>query len=76
MAPNSDDFRSRLSELLGDAEKAKLSSIDISSSNLHQSVGGYPPAGDENHAMPACCEVMRRMMRSYTAPPAAIARRW
>ena len=63
MVPNTKDFELKLSELLRNAELQKWIFIDISSGNLHQLVGGYPPTKDENHAIPICCNVMRKMKK-------------
>ena len=62
MIPDSKAFMLKLSELLQNARSQKLAFIDISSGNLHQWAGGYPPKKGEQHAMPSCCQVMRKMM--------------
>ena len=64
MIPNTKDFELKLSELLTDAQRQKWKFIDVSSGNLHQLIGGYPSSKDENHAMPSCCNVMRKMQNS------------
>jgi hypothetical protein len=33
--------------------------VDIESGDVHRKLGGYP---GRNHRMPACCEVMKRLM--------------
>ena len=56
MPPTANDFRTRLREWLRIATEKGLSHVDVTSGELHQSVGGYPGS---NHRMPLCCEVMR-----------------
>jgi len=53
------DFDKELSNMLYEANQKGLSHIDISSSDLHRRVGGYP---GHNHRMPVCCEIMRKKM--------------
>ena len=64
MAPKTQDFESKLSDLLRDAESRGWKFVDVSSGNLHQAVGGYPPAKGENHAMRACCDAMRNVKKT------------
>ncbi len=63
MVPNTKDFELKLSELLRNAELQKRRFTDISSGNLHQLVGGYPSTKNEDHAMPTCCNVMRKFQK-------------
>ena len=63
MAPNTAKFELVLSELLSEAKQREWVFIDVSSGNLHQLVGGYPSPKGENHAMPTCCRVMRKMKK-------------
>ena len=63
MVTNTKDFELKLSELLRNAELQKWRFIDISSGNLHQLVGGYPSTKNEDHVMPICCNVMRKLQK-------------
>ncbi len=59
MPPTAKDFEDQLNILLQAAAQQGKSYIDVTSGDLHREVGGYP---GQNHRMPACCEVMKRMM--------------
>ena len=59
--PSPKDFQEELDKLIRAGVKQGLSSIDISSGELHRKAGGYPA---KNHRMPICCHVMRQYMNS------------
>ena len=55
-APNTDEFRSRLSTELANAAELGKTDLVVTARCLHNLVGGY--AGTTNHRMPVCCDVM------------------
>lgn len=59
MAASTEDFRSALSSLLGEATRLGFSYVGVTAGALHRRVGGYP--GTE-HRMPVCCAAMRGAM--------------
>lgn len=60
MEINTETFTIELTRLLNKAKGERREYIDITSKELHEIVGGYP---GKNHAMPTCCNVMRKMMK-------------
>jgi hypothetical protein len=58
--PTSADFERELLTMFRTAVDEGRSFIEIRSSDLHRRVGGYPGT---HHAMPVCCNVMRRAMK-------------
>jgi hypothetical protein len=68
--PRAADFARELEEWLSSASRSGHQYLDVRSGDLHRKVGGYPGT---NHAMPVCCNVMRRVMRAgdeeLQAPP-------
>jgi hypothetical protein len=61
MPPTAWDVQNRLIAILNAARHSGKPFIDVESGHLHTQVGEHP---DFNHAMPVCCEVMRKMMRA------------
>lgn len=59
MAPNTEDFRRALTELLKSAEQPGVVGVNVRAGNLHKRVGGYPQT---NNRMAICCGVMREFM--------------
>jgi 5-methylcytosine-specific restriction protein A len=55
-----EDFENKLLEKLRKAQEKNQSYVDITSGDLHRSVGGYP---GKDHRMPVCCDVMRELMK-------------
>jgi 5-methylcytosine-specific restriction protein A len=55
-----DDFRTAIRGLLGDAQRHEKGSLIVTAGELHRQLGGYP---GPNHRMPACCGAMRSLMR-------------
>ena len=55
-----DDFRTELEAQIDRAAKQGRPHIEINAGELHRTVGGYPPKAGASHAMPTCCNVMRR----------------
>lgn len=68
--PNTNDFKSKIEQILYNARNQGDKYVDILSADLHKSLGGYP---SKNHRMASCCEVMYSMMKSkdevIAAPP-------
>lgn len=60
MAANTQDFRVALNSVLLDALKQGKPYLELTSGELHRTVGGYP---GKDHRMPICCDVMRKTMR-------------
>ncbi len=58
---SSKEFENALIEIFQDAQKDGLSSVNVTSGELHRKLGGYPSS---NHNMPGCCSVMSRIMES------------
>jgi len=58
--PTAEEFEVALATILRDAEKHGRDHVDVTSGDLHRRVGGYP---GRKHRMPACCGVMRQLMR-------------
>ncbi len=52
---NSEVFRNEIERRVQEAKKKGERYIDITSGEIHRSVGGYP---SRNHNMPSCCQVM------------------
>jgi hypothetical protein len=71
--PNTLDFQKALTKMLQNAQAQGLSYVDVKAGDLHHYVGDYPGS---NHRMPACCNAMRRMMKSgdevLHAPPSGL----
>ncbi len=55
-----EDFENKLLEKLREAQEKNQSYVDITSGDVHRSVGGYP---GKDHRMPVCCDVMRELMK-------------
>ena len=55
-----EDFENKLLEKLRKAQEKNQSYVEITSGDLHRSVGGYP---GNDHRMPVCCDVMRELMK-------------
>lgn len=70
MANWADSFEHVITARLQAASVAGHTYEDITSGDIHRAVGGYP---GQNHRMPICCSVMRRLMRPgdavISAPP-------
>ena len=62
--PRTDDFRKALARLTDEARRAGRKHLDVNSGDLHRLVGGYP---DGPHAMPSCCNAMRKAMKEGDA---------
>src|SRR3989442_10436893 len=54
--PTAEDFRHELFRIMADAQNAGLDFVEITATELHERVGGYPGG---NHRMPDCCQVMK-----------------
>jgi len=54
-----EDFENKLLEKLREAQEKNQSYVDITSGDVHRSVGGYP---GKDHRMPVCCDVMKELM--------------
>ena len=63
--PNTEDFESKLAEILKDAKRQKLEHKDMTARRLHELTGGYPPAKGEYHAMTSCSNAMHNMRKKY-----------
>jgi hypothetical protein len=67
------DFERELEALFRDSEKREEDCVEITASDLHRRVGGYPGA---DHRMPICCSAMRAAMVStdviVEAPPKGV----
>ena len=61
MTHTAEQFRLQLDKLLFEAKRLGFVAVEIKAGNLHRLVGGYPGPG---HAMPTCCEVMRKRMKA------------
>lgn len=61
MSINTEVFEKELTKILNNAKETGKEYIDITSKELHTIVGGYP---GKKHAMPSCCNVMRKMMKN------------
>jgi hypothetical protein len=59
--PGTADFMEALSAILSDASQRGVPYLDVRAGDLHKEVGGYD---GPNHRMPACCNAMRKVMRS------------
>lgn len=57
--PTTSDFRVELAAQIDRAAKQGRPHIEVNAGELHRTVGGYPPQGDESHSMPSCCNVLR-----------------
>ncbi len=55
--PSSEDFHAELVARLDRAARQGRPHAEINAGELHRSLGGYPGV---DHAMPSCCNVMRR----------------
>ena len=60
LAPTAKDFQSELDRIFSSAQQAGKPFIEVTSGDLHRSVGGYPGL---NHRIPMCCGVMKRNMK-------------
>jgi hypothetical protein len=58
--PTEEVFILELNRKFIEAEKQGHSFLQLTSGELHRSVGGYP---GKNHRMPVCCNAMRKVMR-------------
>ena len=66
----SDVFERAIRARLREATSEGRTHIDLTSGDVHRSVGNYP---GPNHRMPVCCSVMRKLMTPndtvISAPP-------
>jgi 5-methylcytosine-specific restriction protein A len=64
------DFRTQIRGLMGEAQAASASFVDINSGQVHRAVGDYP---GPDHRMPICCQVMKADVRAgdevLSSPP-------
>ena len=61
MAPNAEEFRRALAELLAAGAELGFAAVDVTAGALHRNVGAYPGT---DHRMPMCCQIMREAMTS------------
>lgn len=61
MGPTAQDFENQVVAIKAATKQRGQPYVDVKSGNLHRHLGGYP---SNDHRMPVCCEVMKRMMRS------------
>lgn len=63
-------FKEEIDRLFSEEKSKGADHIDITSGDVHRTVGGYP---SKNHNMPTCCEVMYSLMKPgdeiLKAPP-------
>jgi len=63
-------FEAALATQLAQAQALGRTAVEITSGDLHRSVGGYPGT---DHRMPVCCRVLRKPIRAgdtiVDAPP-------
>ncbi|MBB6714796.1 HNH endonuclease [Clostridium gasigenes] len=60
MSIKADGFRKEIEKLIIEAKDIGCEYIDITSGDVHRSIGGYPSS---SHAMPVCCDVMYSMKK-------------
>jgi hypothetical protein len=67
---HTDAFRTELAARFRRGTETGLAFVDLTSGDIHRTVGGYP---GPNHRMPICCEVMYAERRAadeiISAPP-------
>lgn len=67
---SSGDFRAELLARFNRGKERNASFVEVTSGDIHRSVGGYPRA---DHRMPVCCDVMYAEMGArdeiIAAPP-------
>ena len=68
--PAAYDFKTEIEKIKYNAKIEGKAYVDITSGELHKSLGGYPA---RNHRMASCCQVMYQMMKIsdevLAAPP-------
>jgi hypothetical protein len=57
--PSASDFEAEVRSRWFAAQQSGTTFVDIESGDVHRNLGGYP---GNNHRMPVCCEVMRRLL--------------
>ena len=60
LPPTAEEFQSELDRIFSSAQQVGKPFIEVTSGDLHRSVGGYPGL---NHRIPMCCGVMKRNMK-------------
>lgn len=66
--PTAADFQKELRSQINRAQEQGRPHIEVNAGELHRTVGGYPPkAGEPQHSMPTCCDVMRQELKRGNA---------